>query len=146
MADENREQNLVAALLQAASYMSGEDSQRKITIRRGGKPLFSFTVTALDENTWDKARRQNIKNRGKRSEELDAGRFLAQVIFEATDPEDQKLIWKNREVWNQLNVATGVDAVNLILTPAEKAKVAEIIEELSGYTNDEISIEDEMRE
>ena len=129
------EGNIIDSLLEAAAYKSNME-QRKVTISRNGKKLFSFRITGLDEDTWRKCRRNNLRNKGKRNEELDGGRFLSSAIYEATVDED-KAIWNNHTVWEKLGAVTGADVVHAILLPGEKAKISEILEELSGY-NDEI--------
>lgn len=132
------EDNIVAALLEAAEYRSPEEYP--VVIKRGEKELFRFKICALDENTWRKALKENTQNRGRRSEDLNAYRYFSQLIYNATVPEDRERLWKNRKVWEKLNVASGVDAVNLILSPAEKQKLVEALEKISGY--DESSLDD----
>lgn len=125
------ETGIVEALIEAAAYKADME-QRKVVIRRNGKFLFSFRVTGIDEDVWRKCRRQNLLNRGKPNEELNGGRFLSQVIYEATVDED-KAIWNNHAVWDKLGAVTGVDVVDAILLPGEKTRIAEILEDLSGY-------------
>lgn len=103
---------------------------------RNGKVLFKFTIEAIDEDTWRRCRQQNLRNKGKRNEELNEARFLSQVIYEATSDEDKARVWNNKAVWQKLNVISGVDVVNAVLLPAEKTRLAEKLEELSGYNDD----------
>ena len=131
------EGNIVDALMEAASFRTSEDNRRKISIKRDGKILFEFTIEPLNEDDWSKCRRQNLRNKGKRSEELDNARYLAQAIYEATIDEDKTRLWKNPEVWRKLNVASGVDVVNLVLTPGEKAAIGDILLDIGGF-NDEL--------
>lgn len=131
------ENNIVDALMEAASFRTSEDNRRKISIKRDGKILFEFTIEPLNEDDWSKCRRQNLRNKGKRSEELDNARYLAQAIYEATIDEDKTRLWKNPEVWRKLNVASGVDVVNLVLTPGEKAAIGDILLDIGGF-NDEL--------
>lgn len=130
------EKDICAALLEAAELRKPENNRAEIQIVRQGKKLFAFTVGPLTESDWRKCRRQNLKNRNKPNEELDEARFLSQVIYEATVEEDKKRLWNQREVWDALNVISGVDAVNLILTPGEKSRLGREIEKLSGYSED----------
>ena len=127
------EQNIVDALLEAADLRKGVENRRKIVIQRGKKRLFEFTIEPIDENIYSKCNRQNLKNRGRRSEELDSARFLSQIIYEATISEDKKRVWNNKAVWEKLGAITGTDVVNAVLTPGEKARVFEIVEEISGF-------------
>ena len=135
------EDNLVAALLEAAEYRSAEEYP--VTIKRGDKELFKFTIRAIDENTWRKALKENTQNRGRRSEDLNAYRYFAQLIYNATVPEDRERLWKNRAVWEKLNVANGIDCVDAVLSPAEKQKLVETLEKISGY--DESSLDDMIK-
>lgn len=130
------ETNIVDALLNAAAYRSKENHRQPIKIVRNGKVLFKFTIEAIDEDTWRRCRQQNLRNKGKRNEELNEARFLSQVIYEATIDEDKARVWNNKAVWQKLNAISGVDVVNAVLLPAEKTKLAEILEELSGYNDD----------
>ena len=131
---EAAETNITEALLNAAAYKANKE-QREIVIKRNGKFLFSFHITGIDEDVWRKCRRQNLMNRGKPNEELNGGRFLSQAIYEATVDED-KAIWNNHAVWEQLGAVTGADVVNAILLPGEKTRIAEELEDLSGYNVD----------
>ena len=139
MNDEELEQvenGLVGALMEAASYLDGADKRRLITIKRYDRVLFKFTIEPITEDVWQKCRRQNLMNRGKATEELNNSRFLAQAIYEATVDEDKQRLWQNRDVWQKLNVASGVDVVNLVLTPAEKTAIANKLSEISGFDDD----------
>ena len=145
MADEKRltdaeieriDSNIADVLLGAAGYLKGADKKRTINIVRKGKTLFQFTIEPLDERTIEKARKQNIKNKGRRNEELDGNRYVAQLIYEATIEEDKNRIWRNKEVWDKLNIANGADAVQAILTPAERANLENIILDMLGFNED----------
>ena len=131
---EEVESNIVDALLDAAAYRTGDDKKRIVNIKRNGRTLFKFTIEPLTEDEWRKCRRQNTAN--KRNAELNDSRFLAQAIYEATVEEDKRRIWQNKEIWEKLNVATGTDVVNIVLTPGEKAKITEVLSEISGYDDD----------
>lgn len=126
------------ALMEAAAYRIDKDERelREFFVKREGKILFSFKFEGIDEDVWRKCRNRNTRNKGKRSEEFNTERFLANAIYEATLDEDKNRLWKNQEVWRKLNVSNGVDVVNLVLTPAEKTKLAEVLEELGGYNDD----------
>lgn len=134
---EKVESDITAALLEAASYRM---NQKTVPIRikdpSGEKLLFTFQVRGLDEDEWAKCRRQNLSNRGLRTEELNNARFLSQVIYEATIDEDKERVWKNKAVWQKLNVASGVDLVNMLIPPGKKNSIVEAITKLSGYEDD----------
>ena len=130
------EGNIIDALMEAAAFRTGEDKRRKVSIKRDEKILFTFTIEPINEDDWSRCRRENLKNKGKRTEELDNARYLAQAIYTATIEEDKKRLWNNREVWRKMNVATGVDVVNQVLTPGEKAKLGEVLLDIGGYDDE----------
>lgn len=132
---EKVESDITAALLEMASYRLIDETQ-PIVIKRQGKPVLEFTVRGLDEDEWAKCRRQNLINRGLRTEEIKQARFNSQVIYEATINEDKERIWKNKDVWAKLNVASGIDLINQLLLPGEKNALVEIIGKLSKYEMD----------
>lgn len=132
------EGNIVDALMTAANFRFGDNVQRKITIKRNGKVIFQFTIEPIDEDIWQKCRRQNTRNKGSRNEELDNARFLSQAIYEATIPQDKERLWKNPDVWKKFGVARGVDVVNLVLSPGEKAKIGDVLSEISGYGDSDL--------
>ena len=116
---EKVESDITAALLEMASYRLIDETQ-PIVIKRQGKPVLEFTVRGLDEDEWAKCRRQNLVNRGLRTEEIKQARFNSQVIYEATIAEDKERIWKNKDVWAKLNVASGIDLINQLLCREKK--------------------------
>ena len=130
--DNQLEDNIVDALLGAAAYRT-EEQLREINIVRGERTFFKFKVHGLTEDEFIRCRRQNTKNRGRRDELVDWIRYSGQVIYEATTADDKKRLWQNHDVWDGLNVASGVDVVLKVLTPAERAKILEVIESISGF-------------
>lgn len=130
---ENYEGNIVNALLESSNYLKDNGEYRKISIPRKGKIMFSFTVRPLNDDEWSKCRRQNLKNRGKRNEELNNPRYASQAIYMATLEDDRAKIWDNKAVWDKLNCASGVDVVNSVLKIGEKVQILDIIQDLSGY-------------
>ena len=136
---EQIDSNITDALLEAANYSLTEDGkkiQREIVITRKEKVLFTFRIEPIDEDTFRKCRRQNTRNKGKRSEEIDESRWAAQIIYEATIDTDKERLWKNREAWQRLNVASGVDVVNIVLTPGEKSAILEELLRIGSYNDD----------
>ena len=127
---ENFETNVVDALLGAAAFCT-EEKLRQVRIIRNEREIFSFKIHGLTEDEFARCRRQNTRNRGRRDEDVNGSRFTAQLIYEATVAEDKKLLWQNHEVWQKLNVASGVDVILKVLTPAEKTKIVETIEAIS---------------
>lgn len=137
---EKVEQDIVNALMEAGSWRKDE-TRREIIIRRNDRDVFTFNIEPVDEDTFRKCRRQNTRNKGKRTEELDDARFLSQLIFTATTEEDKNRLWRNAAIQKKLNVQTAIDVVNYVLKPGEKTKIAEVIADISGY-EDEDTLDD----
>lgn len=129
------ESNIVDALLNAAAFRS-ETNLREVVIKRGAIEMFRFKIHGVDEDTVNKCRKLATKNRGRRDETVDWLRNAANLIYEATVDDDKKRLWNNREVWQRLDCVTGSDVVMKCLTPAERAKIVEVIENISGYDDD----------
>lgn len=133
------EHNIVEALLEAAALRPDEtNNYPEVRIKRGDKNLFTFKIRSLNEDEWQKCRRQNLKNRGRMTEELNNARFMSQVIFEATIDEDKERLWKNKEAWKKFNATSGIDIVNAVLTPAEKTAIVETISRLGGFDDENL--------
>ena len=137
---EKVESDIVNALMEAGSWRKDE-TRREIIIRRNDRDVFTFNIEPVDEDTFRKCRRQNTRNKGKRTEELDDARFLSQLIFTATTEEDKNRLWRNSAIQKKLNVQTAIDVVNYVLKPGEKTKIAEVIADISGY-EDEDTLDD----
>jgi len=133
MSDIN-EQSIVECLTGAANYLA-DNGRAHIVIERAG---FSFYVQGVNEDQTAKCRRLATKNRGRRDEEVDWSRYAAQLIYEATVPDDKKRLWDNKAVWDKLNCVTGSDVIFKCLTPAERAKIVTAIENLSGYDDTDL--------
>lgn len=133
---EKIDNDITEALLSAANYYKGEDKLQPICIKRGGKEFFTFTIAPLDEDTIERCRRENTEKRGLRKGELDGNRFVAQLIYEATIEEDKKRLWRNKEVWQKLNIASGADCVQKVLSPAERSALENKLLDMIGYDED----------
>ena len=140
------EGDLMGAILRASGYKQDESEQRRINIKRNGVVLLTFNVRPLDDEEFKTCRDKNLKEKsgkfGVRTEKLDRKRFLNQAIYMATVADEKTggvKLWdyKKNELWAKLNVASGVDAVGAILKPGEKESVYDVIEQISGYTDDE---------
>lgn len=110
---------------------------------RDGKKLFSFRVRGLDDSEFEKCRDQATKVAKDRRlgslavpREFNSAKFNSLVIYSATHPDDCKAIWDNKDLWAKADVVTGWQLVDKVLKRGEKEKCIELIEELSGY-NDE---------
>jgi hypothetical protein len=111
---------------------------------RDGKKLFSFRVRGLDDSEFEKCRDQATKVAKDRRlgslalpREFNSAKFNSLVIYTATHPDDKKVIWDNKDLWAKADVVTGWQLVDKVLKRGEKEKCIELIEELSGYSDED---------
>jgi len=111
---------------------------------RDGKKLFSFRVRGLDDSEFEKCRDQATKVAKDRRlgnlavpREFNLAKFNSLVIYTATHPDDKKAIWDNKDLWAKADVVTGWQLVDKVLKRGEKEKCIELIEELSGYSDED---------
>ena len=111
---------------------------------RDGKKLFSLRVRGLDDSEFEKCRDQATKVAKDRRlgslalpREFNSAKFNSLVIYMATHPDDKKIIWDNKDLWVKADVVTGWQLVDKVLKRGEKEKCIELIEELSGYSDED---------
>jgi len=111
---------------------------------RDGKKLFSFRVRGLDDSEFEKCRDQATKVAKDRRlgnlavpREFNSAKFNSLIIYSATHPEDKKVIWDNKDLWQKANVVTGWQLIDKVLKRGEKEKCIELIESLSGYADED---------
>ena len=138
------EGDILSAILNAANFKEAEEETRKIRIIRNKVVLLEFNIRPLTEEEYEKCRTQNTKYvRNPRigvkvPESTNQVRYRSQLIYTATVETDRKRIWDNKEAWERLNVATGVDIIDMVLKGGEKEAVVAQIDKLSGYGSDEL--------
>ena len=140
------EDDLLAGLLAAANYKADEDETVKIVISRKGKDLFSFRIHPLGEDDFNRCRKRCTKYVKSKTqggirvpEDVDTVKYRCMLIYEATVPEDRAKIWDNKKLWKAKDLATGVEAVDILLKAGEKNAICEKLDAISGY---ELSEED----
>lgn len=142
------EDDLLNGLLAAANYKDDEDESVEIVINRQGKDLFSFHIHPLSEEDFNRCRKRCTKyvksktNAGVRiPEEVDTVKYRCMLIYEATIPEDRAKIWDNKQLWKAKDLATGIEAVDILLKAGEKNAVCEKLDTISGYemTEEEVA-------
>lgn len=148
-ADARRnEDDLLNGLLAAANYKDDEDESVEIVINRQGKDLFSFRIHPLSEEDFNRCRKRCTKyvksktNAGIRiPEEVDTVKYRCMLIYEATVPEDRAKIWDNKQLWKAKDLATGIEAVDILLKAGEKNAICEKLDTISGYemTEEEVA-------
>ena len=73
--------------------------------------------------------------------ETDWAKYRSLTIYTATVNEDRAKIWDNRAAQVEMNVMEGWELVDKVMLSGEKAKVLEIIDEISGFGDEEIAAE-----
>lgn len=138
------ENDLIQGLIHAAVIT--EEEIKKIEIARNGKVLFTFRVRPLTEQEYDDCKKKytkyvKSKQLGmKMPESTNTVKYRANLIYHATVEEDRVLLWDNTSIWKTLNnkglqIMNGLDVIEYSLRAGEKEKVLEIIDEISGYTD-----------
>lgn len=137
----------VAGVLEAMETIT---TYEVFEVVRDGKKLFSFRVRGLDDSEFEKCRDQATKVAKDRRlgnlavpREFNSAKFSSLVIYTATHPDDCKAIWDSKDLWKKANVVTGWQLVDKVLKRGEKEKVIELIEKLSGYTDEDAEIVEE---
>lgn len=142
------EDDLLTGLLAAANYKNDEDETVEIVINRKGKDLFSFHIHPLSEEDFNRCRKRctkYVKSKGQAGirvpEEVDTVRYRCMLIYEATIPEDRAKIWDNKKLWKAKDLATGIEAVDILLKAGEKNAICEKLDTISGYemTEEEVA-------
>ena len=140
------EDDLLNGLLAAANYKDDENETVEIVIARGGRDLFSFRIHPLSEDDFNRCRKRCTKYVKSKSqagirvpEEVDTVRYRCMLIYEATAPEDRAKVWDNKKLWKAKDLATGIEAVDILLKAGEKNAICDKLDAISGY---ELSEED----
>lgn len=146
------EKTALDAIFKAADYVNDDDIHKNVEIARGGRVILSFRIRPLSEQEWFESRDRNTKKKRNKqtglivSEDLDYVRHRSHIIYLATVEEDRKKLWDNREAWPRFGIITGVDMIDKVLLAGEKQQVFHLIDEISGYKDDEDSQELEIVE
>ena len=144
------EEDLIAGLLAAADFETDEDAMKNIQIKRNGKLFFEFKVHPLGEKEMQKIRKQSTKfyknPAGKHLPQIEGDirmdEFRSRKIYAATADEDKAKLWDNPKVKAGLkakgkDIIESWEIVDVVLMAGEKFNVSEIIDDISGYNDDE---------
>jgi len=140
--EENTILRDVAGVLEAMETIT---TYEVFEVVRDGKKLFSFRVRGLDDSEFEKCRDQATKVAKDRRlgslavpREFNSAKFNSLIIYTATHLDDRKGIWDNKDLWDKAKkVMTGWQLVDKVLKRGEKDRCIELIEKLSGYTDEE---------
>lgn len=133
------EDDILGGLLAAAAFETDEEDITPIEIIRGGAVVLTFRIHPLGEEKYLECKKQNTNYKRNRqigtkvAESVNASRYRAQLIYEATVDEDREKIWDNREAWKKLNVLNGIDLIEVVLKAGEKDAILEALDRISGY-------------
>lgn len=136
------EDELLSGLLEAASYKTSTDFNRKVYVRRSGdKVLFEFTIRPLREEEIQECRKKVTKYkpdpRGKQfpkiETDVDLIKLRSNKILKATVDTGNGIIWDNKKLKDKLGVLQAVDVIDLVLLAGEKDRICDMIDEISGY-------------
>ena len=142
---QEAEYDLVASLLEAASYKTAEDSITEATIARNGKFLFKVRIHPLSDADVKQAQRKagiyktnpTNKKLGQVKVDTENDKLASWLIYLATVPEDQEKIWGNRQVMSQCGLMQPYESVDCLLRIGEKEKLLNLVFEISGMNDDD---------
>lgn len=141
------EDDFIKGLLDAADFAVHET--KKIEVVRAGKVFFEFKIrplTADEINTCRNRASKFVRNKQlgiKMLEDTDTVKYRAMVIYTATVEEDKQKLWDNQKVWEGLEkkgkaVVTGYEVVENCLKAGEMARIIDVIDDLSGFDNNNL--------
>lgn len=163
MNDEQRDEllmdeaSILEGMLEAADFKEKEEYQRKLEIIRDvitmdevtgekikqKKKFFEFMIRPLDESELDtcfkkaskyvpSTRNKNIRERS----DVDMPLLKSNKIYLATIGEMGKKIWDNKVLKDKFNTKNPLDVISELLMAGEKDFIDDVIDEISGFTND----------
>jgi len=136
------ENQLLSGLLEMAKDKDMNAGARKIPIERDGKLLIEFRVRPISEDesqeAWRKATKFTPykKNEPRKALETNTALNRSYLIYKATVDEDRAKTWDNKQLQDALQVFQGVDVIDRVLRAGEKARVIDVIDEISGFDDD----------
>lgn len=150
------EEDLIAGLFAAADYEEDETAIKNVRIERNGKFFFEFKIHPLSEKELVKIRKQSTdyfknpagKHLPRIEGDLRVSEYRSRKIYAATCDDDKAKLWDNPKVKAGLR-AKGKDilefweVIDAVLMGGEKFKITELIDDISGYNDDEkLELED----
>lgn len=149
------EYDLVAALMEAASYREDKDLITSVDIKRGGKYLFTVNIRPIGDAEVRTARKKATKYmpnpQGRKlppiEKEFNSGLFNALIIYYATTEEDKAKIWGNKAIMEKFGLVEPYESIDVLLTVGEKTALSDTVVDISGMDieNEEVSTEDYVK-
>lgn len=148
---KSAEYDLVKSLLSAADFKTQEDAITEVEIKRNGVYYFTVHVHPLSDPDTRTARKKATtympnpqgKKLPKIEKEFNEPVFNSWVIYLATTPEDQQMIWGNPQVMQKYGLAMPAESIDILLTVGEKRKLVDTILEISGMDDEEDEVTQE---
>lgn len=144
------EEDLINGLLAAADYETDEETMKEIEIRRNGKLFFKFSVHPLGEKEMMRIRKLSTtrynnpagKHLPKIEGDIRMDEFRSRKIYAATSNADRAKLWDNPKVKAGLiakgkNIIETWEVIDAVLMGGEKYQVSEVIDDISGYNDEE---------
>lgn len=141
------EDAILMGMLTAANYKEDTQMHREIQIKRNGKVLFTFTVRPISDEEYKQCRSLSSKKkphpRGKSYGMIETDyndtMMRSYEILTATVDNGKGKIWSNHQLKDKLGVLQDIDVIDAVLLVGEKAQVCNVIEDISGFGEDEPS-------
>ena len=136
------ESDILAGLLELGREKDDKANFRTIQIKRNGILKLEFRVRPLSEEESQQCHRNATKYAKSRPGqpkipiETDAAKYRSYLIYAATVDEDRERVWDNPRAMQALDIAHGVDMIDIALLAGEKARLIAVIDEISGYTDE----------
>lgn len=138
------EYNLAEALLKAAAFKTDDDNITEIEIERNGEFLFALHIHPISDEDITLANKKATKFKdhpqgkkyGKIQVGFDKAVYKSWLIYLATTPADQALIWGNPAL-KPLGVMEPWQAIDILLTAGDKLKLLDEVSEISGLDDDD---------
>lgn len=136
------EDAILRGLIEASNEKDGESSYKRVQIRRNGVLKFEFRIRPVSEEEslacHDHATKFAPRKRGQPKREIETNQalFRSWLIYTATVDADRAKTWDNKKAQQALNVMQGVEMIDAVLLSGEKDRIIDLINEISGYSDD----------
>ena len=146
-----KEYDLLEALLKAADFRNDEDMVTTAEIRRNGVLMFEVNIHPIGDEEARALRRKAttympnpVNPKLPRVEKnFDQGKFNSLIIYEATTEKDKKAIWGRKEIMEKYNLVEPHESVDILLTVGEKNNLSDEVLRISGWEDDIVKQEEE---
>lgn len=139
------EKDLLSSLFAAAGFKNAPENVTEIRIERNGVYFFTLHLHPISDSDITFADKKATKYKdhpqGKKYGKIEVGKdksiFKSWLIYLATTEEDQQKIWGNRSFMSHFNLQQPWESIDQMLTAGDKAKLVDVISEISGLDDEE---------